>query len=336
MSAFVRLAGVLLVLAVGIDVLRTVLVPSGSGPLNLLAARALWRAARAVPGRMSSPARRAAGPTTLVVTVMVWFSGLLVGFALIYLPSVEDFSYASSAQFSGRGLPEALYLSGAALTTVGFGDVVAGSPVLRLITVVEAASGFAALTATLGYLPVIYGLVSDLRSSSIAVSDLGASEPAGAAELLAMDASSVLDAVRRDVIDTRQHLARFPVLHVFHAPYDESVVALARGATALWVAAHFADDKGRPLRRQVQALEQALRRLCEELARHTDGQGASSPADARAVFEQARAQALHRDPATAAQVTDEEVELLARLTGILTAYADWHADAPGSVPSAGT
>jgi hypothetical protein len=133
-----------------------------------------------------------------------------------------------------------------------------------------------------------------------------------------------------------QHLARFPVLHVFHAPYDESVVALARGATALWVAAHFADDQERPLRRQVKALEQALRRLCEELARHTDGQGDSSPADARSVFEQARAQARHRDAATAAQVTDEEVELLTRLTGILTAYADWHADAPESAPSAAT
>lgn len=335
MELLAPVLGVLLVVAVGVDVLRTVLVPSSSGPVNLLVARALWRTARAVPGRLRGPGLRAAGPAALVVTVVVWFLGLLVGFALVYLPSVEDLSYASDVRFEDRSLLEALYLSGVSLTTVGFGDVVAGSQALRLVTVAEAACGFAALTATLGYLPAIYALVSELRSSSLAVSDLGAATPSGAAELLATDASTMLDNVRRDVIATRQHLQRFPVLHVFHAPYDESAVALARGATTLWVGAHFAADEGKPLRRQVKALEQALRRLCDELARHAGAAGGTSAEQAREMFERARGESVHREAARSAEVTDDEVELLARLDSVLGGYAAWHAYAAADRAEAG-
>lgn len=45
-------------------------------------------------------------------------------------------------------------------------------------------------------------------------------------------------------------------------------MAFARGALSLWVAGHFADDADRPLHRHVKALEQALRRLADELTTH--------------------------------------------------------------------
>jgi hypothetical protein len=63
--------------------------------------------------------------------------------------------------------------------------VVGQTTSVRLLTGVEAAAGLGVLTATLGYLPAIYTLVSELRTANQAVADLGAGTAEGAAGLLA-------------------------------------------------------------------------------------------------------------------------------------------------------
>ncbi len=232
--------------------------------------------------------------------------------------------------FGSTGLAEALYLSGASLTTVGFGDVVGSGSAIRLLTVVEAAAGLGVLTATLGYLPTIYSLVSELRATSQAVADLDAQDPRVAASLLAVDAAATLDGVRRDVLVTRQHLLRFPVLHTFHAPYDESVVALARGAVGLWVAGFFATDTGRPLDRQLAALRTALCRLTDELAAHADG--TTNGTDPAADVARARSASLGdddeagtRDPKHDSDgFGEDDLALLRRMHAVLDAYAVSH------------
>ena len=314
--------GLLLVAVVLADVFRTVLLPVSSGWVGRALPAVLRRAVRAVPARWRRGAQRGVGPLALALTVATWLLLLVVGFALLYLPVVEDLAYAELAAVQDPGIAEALYLSGASLTTLGFGDVVGSSTVVRLLTVSEAACGLAVLTATLGYLPAIYTLVSDLRTANQRVSDLGAASVAGAAELVAASGTTTLELVRREVLAARQHLQRFPVLHDFSPPYDESVVALARGATGLWLAGHFARDGDRPLGRHLKALEQALRRLTDEL--HTDA-GAGPPVQdrARQVAEQARRAAVDRDAAST-PLPEEAVELLARLHADLDAYAAAH------------
>ncbi|MCU1672727.1 MAG: channel, pore region [Frankiales bacterium] len=314
-----------MIVATGVDVFRTVLLPSSSGVVNRLLSRGLWAAARRAPGRVRTGAMRTSGPLSVVLTTVVWLVVLVVGFALLYLPEAGGLAYSSDARFTDRGLGSALYLSGASLLTLGFGDVVGQSAVVRLLTVVEAGSGLGVLTATLGYLPAMYTLVSELRTANQAVADLGADTPEGAAELLAMDGAAVLEAVRRDVIAARQHLQRFPVLHYFHPQHDESVVALMRGATSLWVAGHFADDEGQPLHRHQKALEMALRRLADELPPHGSRPraGAEGP-DAQELFAQARAASQHPEAAGAGEVSEESCALLTRLHEVLDGYASRH------------
>lgn len=330
MTTLLVLLGLLVVLAVGYDVFRTALLPSSTGGVLHLLSRSLWHLGRRMPSRLRPAALRCAGPLALVLTVGVWLVLLVLGFACFYLPGIDQLAFSSDVDFPRRGVAEALYLSGAALLTLGFGDVVGQSSLIRLLTVVEAAAGLGVLTATLGYLPAIYTLVSELRSANQAVADLGADAADGAAELLGVDASLVLDTVRRDVIVARQHLERFPVLHYFHPRYDESVIALLRGATSLWVAGHFADDQGRPLHRHERALEQALRRLTDDLVAH--GGAPMTPLtqeEAEALFEQARTASAHPKAAAAAEVTPDAVALLRRLHGVVDAYAARHDYPPG-------
>lgn len=318
-------AGVLLILGVAVDAFRTVLLPTSSGSASRALSTTLWRVMRAVPGRVRPAALRLTGPLSLSLTLVVWLAALLVGFALLYLPLVDTLAYSDQYDPPSPGFVEVLYLSGTALTTLGFGDVAGGTTLVRALTVLEAASGLGVLTAALGYLPAIYTLVSDLRTNNQAVADLGADRIDGAAELLAVDAVLVLDGVRRDLLAARQHLQRFPVLHYFHPPYGESVVALARGGLGLWVAAHFADDEGRPLPRHVAALEQALRRLTDELRDHGGGSGDHGDEGIAAqLFDRARACSSHEQAARDGEVDDEAVALLAEVHAVLDAYAVRH------------
>lgn len=325
MQVLAPAVGVLLVLVVAVDAFRTVLLPASSGPVSRGLSLVLWRLARLVRGPLRGRALRLSGPLSLVLTVVVWLSALVLAFALLYLPAVDTLAYSDQYDPSSPGFVEALYLSGTALTTLGFGDVAGGTTGVRLLTVLEAASGLGVLTAALGYLPAIYTLISELRTNNQAVADLGADRVDGAAELLAVDAVLVLDGVRRDLLAARQHLQRFPVLHYFHPPYEESVVALARGGLGLWVAAHFADDEGRPLPRHVGALEQALRRLTEELLAHGGRQhdGGDREVSER-LFAQAREASAHEQAARDGEVDDEALDLLARAHAVLDAYAVRH------------
>ncbi len=313
-----------LVLAVALDVFRTVLLPAAGGGISTRLARALWWAVVRSPAPLRRRLLAAVGPCALVLAVVVWMGSLLVGFALCYVPFVDGFAFAPTPRFADAGWAEALYVSGTTLTTVGFGDVVAQSTPLRLLMVAEAACGLAVLTAALGYLPAIYTVVSALRAADQAVVDLGADTAEGAAELLAVNASTTVDGLRRDVIAARQHLLRFPVLHWFAPPYDESVVALGRGAVSVWVAGHFARDGGEPVHRHVRALEQALRRLADELSAHgTSRRVPVDPASAETEFDRARR--LSRCPAAGPAVPDTSVALLARVRQVLDGYAAGHA-----------
>ncbi len=93
---------------------------------------------------------------------------------------------------------DALYLSGVAVTTVGFGDVVAQTDPLRLVTIMEAVSGLALATAALGYLPVICIMTGDRRTAALFVNDICADEPTRATDVVVNDGLSTIDGLRRD------------------------------------------------------------------------------------------------------------------------------------------
>lgn len=324
-----RLLGVGLLLFVAVDVFLTVLLPSARGVLTGLWSRALWQTASALPGRPGLRARQAAGPLSLVSTIASWVVLLWVGYALVYLPDVDSLGYSSDVRFEGSPPVAALYLSGTVLTTLGLGDVAAQTDWLRMLVVLESAAGLAVFTASLGYLPALYTVITDLRTSAEAVSDLRATTPERAALLLSEDATLTLESVRRDVIAARQHLLRFPVLHYFHPPLGQSVLGVVEGATMLWVVARFglSGEHHAGVVRQAAALELALRRLVDDGARHVGDQGHVEGREAaREQVESVRAAVRHLDDWQHADddLDEDALHDLARTNAVMSRYARMH------------
>ncbi|MCW2614843.1 MAG: Ion transport 2 domain protein [Frankiales bacterium] len=322
-----RLLALLLLGLVAVDTFRTVLLPSSHGLLARLWARGLWRLAVLLPGRPGRAARRAAGPLSVVTNIATWVLLLWLAFALLYLPDVASLGYSSDVAFEGSDLVAALYLSGTVLTTLGLGDVAAQTDGLRLLVVAESAGGLALFTAALGYLPALYTVVSDLRTCAESISDLRATTPERAAELLEEDAVATLGSVRRDVTEARQHLLRFPALHHFHPPAGQSVLGVVEGATMLWVVARFGiSAQAHPaVRRQADALELALRRLVDDTARHIGDRGLAED-DQAAQDQVARVRAaVHGDWTVDTSTPDAEtLRDLARTNAVLRRYAAMH------------
>lgn len=240
MTVLTVVLGAALVVLVAWDIMLTLLHPSARGPLSYAANRATWSAARAVSVRLlRGRGLSFAGPFAVVMNVWVWVFGLWIAFALIYLPFVASFSYDPPGSFVGPGFPEALYLSGAALTTVGFGDVAATNDLLRLVTALEAASGFAVLSAATAFILSIYPLISHLRSTGIQLADSGALELRGAARAVRQGGPTQLAATLRGLTESHEHLRRFPVLYYFESGnHEESLTTVLRGSALLLAALH--------------------------------------------------------------------------------------------------
>jgi hypothetical protein len=326
-----RLLGCVLIALVALDVFRTVLLPSARGAVDRVWVRLLWRLARLSRTRW---ARQAAGPLSIVLTIGTWVVLLWLAFALVYLPSVGDLGYSSDVEFQGSDWIAALYLSGTVLTTLGLGDVAAQSDGLRMVVVLQSGAGLALFTAALGYLPAIYTVVSDMRTSAEAVADLQVTTPERAVELLAEDAVATLEAVRRDVVAVRQHLLRFPVLHWFHPPAGQSVLVLVEGATLLWLVARLGLSLDGGPARHAQALELALRRLVDDAERQVgaaDDDGGRERA--RELVEQAREAVRQVDEDRVAEGPSEEaLDDLARIHAVMRRYAAVHGyDLPESL-----
>jgi hypothetical protein len=231
-------AGALLLALAAWDTVLTLLHPTARGPLSYVSNRATWRVTQTISRRvLRGRGLSYAGPLAVVINVLAWVVALWLGFALIYLPFMGSFAFDPSTPFRGRGFGEALYMSGTALTTVGFGDVVATGMALRLATLAEAASGFGILSGAIAYVLSVYPLLSRLRSTGIQMADSGAVELDGATEVVRSAGPSELAAVVRELTENHEHLRRFPVLYYFESgDAEESLSASVRGGAMLLVA----------------------------------------------------------------------------------------------------
>ena len=119
------------------------------------------------------------GPLSLLLLIMVWASGLIVGFALI----TWGLGSPTRAGDLHAGLLTDLYLSGTTFFTLGLGDVVPRSSLARFLVVAESGFGFGFLAAIIGYLPFIYSAFG-ARETNITLLDARAGTPPTAGELL--------------------------------------------------------------------------------------------------------------------------------------------------------
>lgn len=117
------------------------------------------------------------GPFSISVLMTIWALLLILGFALVH--------FGLGIELNGKAptLGEALYASGVTFFTLGFGDMVSGQALGRLLAVAEAGLGFAFLAVVISYLPVLYNLFSR-RETLVILMDARAGSPPSGGEML--------------------------------------------------------------------------------------------------------------------------------------------------------
>jgi Ion channel len=260
--------GAVLVAAVLWDIAVTVLHPTHRGLPSYLGNEVAWRVVR----RLSRATGRrrvltAAGPVAMASSFLAWIGTLWIGFALVYLPLLATLSFDPPVPVAERGPWDALYLSAAALSTVGFGDVVATGHVPRLVTSIESGTGLAIITAAITYQLSVYPLVSRQRAAALRVADLNLDQVDGAALVAVEGGATELAAVHSDLVNAHQDVTRFPVLHYFVPPTDtESAARLLRGGAMLCVVLRWglAPDRCRLAAVYGPAYEEMVRRVLDD------------------------------------------------------------------------
>lgn len=179
--------GISCVVAVLLDAFQTIILPrraTGRIRLTRVFYAVTWRPWAFLATRIRNPRRRETalsfyGPSSLIVLLVLWAAGMLFGFSLIY------FSLGSSFWDTREraGLLSDLYLSGAAIFTLGPEDAGPITPLTRMLMVLEAGMGFGFLAIVMGYFPVLYGAFSR-REVNISLLDARAGSPPTAAELM--------------------------------------------------------------------------------------------------------------------------------------------------------
>ena len=221
-------SGVLLLLVVAYDVFSTILDDRPQvGPVSHTLNRTCWRAAHFVSRRFQRARRHQAlnlvGPLLLPLLFVAYLALLIGGFALVYYPHMpEEFVVAEGA--SRSPFADAFYYSGVTLTTVGYGDIVPRSKLMRLVAVGEAAAGLALVTLVIAYLIAVYGALERKRTVALSFYHQ-AEEGANVAGFIAhhfVDARfyglvEVFRAAARDLHGLLESHVEHPIVHYFHA-----------------------------------------------------------------------------------------------------------------------
>jgi hypothetical protein len=116
---------------------------------------------------------------SILLLLMVWAVGLVIAFAMLH--------WADGSRLAGEdkfpGFAADLYMSGTTFFTLGLGDLHPTTATARIITVIEAGTGFGFLALVIAYLPVLYQAFSR-REARITMLDAWSGSPPSAAVLL--------------------------------------------------------------------------------------------------------------------------------------------------------
>ena len=279
MPIVAAVAGLALIVLIFTDCFQSMILPRRVAwrwrltRLFYQSAWALWNAAARLlpPGKRRDGFLSVFGPLSLPALFIVWAVGLIAGFALLYVALASPLNAPAGEP---GGFLSFFYLSGETFFTLGYGDVTAGTPVGRLLSVTEAGLGFGFMAVIIGYLPVLYQAFSR-REVVISQLDARAGSPPSAAQLLlrlgqsgaGLEAAAPLLAEweRWSAELLESHLS-FPVLSFYRSQHDNqswlAALTAMLDASALLVTGAAADA----LRYQAQLTFAAARHAAVDLA----------------------------------------------------------------------
>ncbi|HLQ29514.1 MAG TPA: potassium channel family protein [Ktedonobacteraceae bacterium] len=187
MNIVAGIVGVLLIFIILQDAFETIVLPrrvSRRFRLARMFYQFTWRLWSLIAKKIRSNDRKEYylsfyGPLSLIVLLVVWAVGLVLGFALL------QFAFGSALNAPEK-IPDFgtdFYMSGTTFFTLGLGDVLPRTGLARAATAIEGGTGLGFLALVIGYLPVIYQAFSR-REVGISLLDAHAGSPPNALELL--------------------------------------------------------------------------------------------------------------------------------------------------------
>ncbi|HEX8183821.1 MAG TPA: potassium channel family protein, partial [Blastocatellia bacterium] len=194
--------------------------------MSRLIARSIWRVALVYSFKLSRKKRHdhlnSIGPLLMPLLIGLYIILLIVGFALIYYPHMpEHFTMSVDAQ-TPRWV-ESFYFSSITLTTLGYGDIVPKSSVMRIVSFLESAAGFGLISLSITYLLTVYRALERKRAAALNfyhAAEGGADVVGFIANHFVMGKLSGLAASlrlpARDLQETLESHFEHPILHYFH------------------------------------------------------------------------------------------------------------------------
>jgi len=146
--------------------------------------RTAWRICYRTATHIRDPKKREGylgyfGPLSLLLLIGFWALALVLAFAMV--------QWAAGSALSSLEGPSTfrtdLYFSGTTFFTLGLGDIIPQTSAARVLSVIEAGTGFGFLALIIAYLPTLYGAFSQ-REINISLLDARAGSPPTASELL--------------------------------------------------------------------------------------------------------------------------------------------------------
>src|SRR5512136_381760 len=187
MTILIGAIGVVLILIVLGDAFETIVLPrrvTRSMSLARLFYRYTWLSWSATVRSIFSKKRQEAllswyGPLSLLLLLIVWATGLVIGFGLVHWASGSIIKAPEGTASFGTYL----YLSGTTFFTLGLGDVIPIKTFGRGLIALEAGIGFGFLALVVGYLPTLNQSFAR-REVIISLLDARAGSPPTASEML--------------------------------------------------------------------------------------------------------------------------------------------------------
>lgn len=262
----VSIAGLVLILLVLSDFVRTTLRLEGSGRLSGRLMSSIWELARFLQQRLRTrQVLSQVGVIILLGNVFAWAILVWLGWLLLFLPhhgSIVESSSGQPADFWSN-----VYYVGYSLITLGVGDFAPSGPLFQVATVLASISGFFLFTLSVTYLIPVVAAVIQARQLAAQTFLIGNDTAEMTSKLLADGGLQLLQGLSAPIVLLAQHHFAYPVLQYFPSSRrsTSSAVALAVLDESLTLLLHGLRD-GAP---QPKVLLDPLRKAIDDyLQRH--------------------------------------------------------------------
>ncbi len=229
MELLFLISGIVVIVLVTIDFLITTLRMGGGGFISSLVSKGLWNMIFFLAKKNAkSPLLSIAGFLILIKLITTWLLLIWLGFSLIYL------SDANSVLETSNKIPTDtvgnIYFVGYILSSLGNGDLMAGSDFWRILTNLMSFYGFFFITLTITYILPVLDAAIKKRTLSAYIYQLG-NNPVeilkngwnGENFDMLYDQFKSLHTLVLD--HTERHLA-YPILHYFHSQHPKYAAPL--------------------------------------------------------------------------------------------------------------